>query len=80
MLCYVTIKVWRVTPCGAVKSALRFPPSFWHYLCLAFLLLCLNRVRTSSYGAREVGKALPIFLSYTTGSGAISEACVILCA
>ena len=35
-------KVWGVTPCGAVKSALRLPPSFWHCLSLAILFICLN--------------------------------------
>ena len=66
-------KVWGVTPCDAVKSALRLPPSFWHCLCPAILFICLNLVRSSSFGAGEIRKALPIL---PHGSGAISEACV----
>ena len=62
-------KVWGVTPCGAVKSALRLPPSFWHCLCLAILFICLNLVRSSLCGAGEIRKALPIFLSYPTVVG-----------
>ena len=57
-------KVWGVTPCGAVKSALRLPPSFWHCLCLAILFICLNLVRSSLCNAGEIRKALPILLSY----------------
>ena len=44
VLCYVLINVWWDTPCGAVKSTLRLPPSFRHCLCLAILFLCLNLV------------------------------------
>ena len=62
-------KVWGVTPCGAVKSALRLPPSFWHCLCLAILFICLNLVRSSPCGAGEIRKALPILLSYPTVVG-----------
>ena len=57
-------KVWGVTPCGVVKSALRLPPSFWRCLCLAILFICLNLVRSSPCGAGEIRKALPILLSY----------------
>ena len=32
-------KNWGVTPCGAVESALRLSPSFWHYLRLAMICL-----------------------------------------
>ena len=38
VLCFVSIKVWQVTPCGAVKSALRLSPSFCNCLCLAILI------------------------------------------
>ena len=62
-------KVWGVTACGAVKSALRLPPSFWHCLCLAILFICLNLVRSSPCGAGEIRKALPILLSYPTVVG-----------
>ena len=57
-------KVWGVTPCGAVKSALRLPPSFWHCLCLAILFICLNLVRAWPWGTGEIRKALLILLSY----------------
>ena len=62
-------KVWEVTPCGAVRSALRLPPSFWYCLCLAILFICLNLVRSSPCGAGEIRKALPILLSYPTVVG-----------
>jgi len=73
-------KVWGVTPCGAVKSALRLPPSiwrclclgmysFWHCLCLAILFICLNLARSSPCGTEGIRKALPIFLSYLTVVG-----------
>ena len=80
MLCFVSIKVWQVTPCGAIKSALRLPPSFWNCLCLAILFLCLNLVPSSPYSAGEIRKALLILIVQPHGSGVISEACVVFCA
>ena len=64
-------KVWGITPsnCGAVKSVLRLPPSFWHCLCLATLFICHNLVRSSLCGAGEIRKALLIFLSHPTVVG-----------
>ena len=69
-------KVWGVSPCGAVKSALRLPPSFWHCLCLAILFICLNLVRSRPVRrwGDEKGSANTLVLPH--GSGAISEACV----
>ena len=66
-------KVWGVTPCGAVKSALRLPPSFWHCLCLTILFICLNLVRSSPCGDKK-GSANTLALPHS--SGAISEASV----
>ena len=37
-------KNWGVTPCGAVESALRLSPSFWHYLRLAMICLLASLV------------------------------------
>ena len=31
---------WCVTPCSALKSALRLPPRFWYCLCLGILFMC----------------------------------------
>ena len=53
-------KVWGITPCGVVKSALRLPQSIWNYLWPAILFICLNLVRSSPCGAGEIRKALPI--------------------
>ena len=70
LLGYVYIyEFWWVTPCGAVKSALRLPPSFWYCFCLAILFVCLNLVRSSPCGAGEIRRALPILLSYPTVVG-----------
>ena len=69
-------KVWGVTPFGAVKSALRLPPSFWHCLCLAILFICLNLVRSSPCGRWGDKKGSANTLVLPHGSGAISEACV----
>ena len=64
-------KVWGVTPCGAVKSALWLSPSFWHCLCLAILFICLNLVRSSPKGSANT-------LVLPHGSGTISDACVFV--
>ena len=73
----VLLFVWGVTPCGAVKSALRLPLSFWHCLCLAILFIYLNLARSSPYSAGDIRKALPMLLSYPT-VGAIYEAHVFV--
>ena len=62
-------KVWCVTPRGAIKSALRLPPSFSYCFCLAILFLCLNLVRSSPCGDGKKRRALPILLSYPTVMG-----------
>ena len=63
-------KAWGVTPCGAVTSALRLPPSCWHCLYLAILFICLNLARSSPCGAGEIRKkVLAILLSYPTVVG-----------
>ena len=61
--------IWGVTPCGALKSTLRIPPGFWHFLCLAILFICLNLVWSSPWGAEEIRKAVPVLLSYPTVVG-----------
>ena len=81
LLGYVYIyEFWWVTPCGAVKSALRLPPSFWYCFCLAILFVCLNLVRSSPCGAGEIRRALPILLSYPTVVGRKVRLVFLLCA
>ena len=71
-------KVWGVSPCGAVKSALRLPPRFWHCLCLAILFICLKScpIQPVRRWGDKKGSADTLVLPH--GSGAISEACVFV--